>query len=285
MKQGSIVFVPSGGLANRMRAIASAYNLAQNVNSSLRIYWFQDWALHAPFNRIFEPNEKYQITESTLSDKIIYDRARRKNLWIPALPQKIIFERHIKEEMITPLKNQGFDFELWARGRNCYMSCYQVFGEFPDSLYQELFHPVKEIMHIVEERKKHFSKHTIGLHIRRTDHTEAARRSPLSLFERHIKQEIKICEDCRFFLATDSEDVKQRLLNLFGERIITSPEDASRDNITGIRGGLADMWTLASTRKIYGSALSSFSPMAASIGGVPLQVVDTDLISNPINCP
>jgi hypothetical protein len=34
------------------------------------------------------------------------------------------------------------------------------------------------------------------------------------------------------------------------------------------------MWTLAATQKIYGSAGSSFSPMAASIGGTPLEICD-----------
>lgn len=285
MKQGRLFLIPRAGLANRMRAIASAYTLTQKINSTLQIIWFQDWALGAPFYSIFQPSPLLSVRDATFKDKLLYSRAYKKNIWIPALPQKFLFDRRISELEISPLKEKGFDFESWAKGHQCYMTCYQVFGNFSDSLYQQLFHPVKEVMKIVDERKTQFTEHTIGLHIRRTDHTEAARRSPLSLFIKHIKQEIDTHEDSCFYLATDSNQVKQELIHLFGERIITSSEDASRDNITGIRGGLADMWTLAATQKIYCSALSSFSPMAASIGGVPLQVVDTDLISNPINCP
>ncbi len=284
-KKGSLTLVPSGGLANRMRAIVSAYALTKAIESKLKVIWFQDWALHAPFHSIFEPIELFPVREATCYDKIIYDRARRKNIWIPALPQRIIFERHIKEQMITPLKNQCFDFESWAQGHRCYMSCYQVFGSFPDTLYHQLLHPVKEVIQIVDERRSQFSEYTIGLHIRRTDHTEAARRSPLELFIKNIKKEIENNNNCSFFLATDSNEVKSELTSLFGKRIITSKEEALRNNIEGIRGGLADMWTLANTTKIYGSALSSFSPMAASIGGIPLEVVDTNLPSNPINHP
>ena len=48
---GKITFVPVGGLANRMRAVASAVTLAAKTDSELSIVWFQDWALNAPFGR------------------------------------------------------------------------------------------------------------------------------------------------------------------------------------------------------------------------------------------
>lgn len=38
-----ITLVPSGGLGNRMRAIASGIALAEAANTPLRIVWFQDW--------------------------------------------------------------------------------------------------------------------------------------------------------------------------------------------------------------------------------------------------
>lgn len=50
-----ITFVPVGGLANRMRSIASVITLAQQTKSYVNIIWFQDWALHAPFHKLFEP--------------------------------------------------------------------------------------------------------------------------------------------------------------------------------------------------------------------------------------
>lgn len=39
---GKITFVPVGGLANRMRAVASAVMLAGKTKSELSIIWFQD---------------------------------------------------------------------------------------------------------------------------------------------------------------------------------------------------------------------------------------------------
>lgn len=271
---GSLLFVPSGGLANRMRAVASAYELCKKVDSTLQVLWFQDWALSAPFHSIFEETPLVAIREATILDHLLYDRARKKNFFLPALPQRILFQRHIKEQDVTPLKKQSFDFEQWARGKHCYMSCYQVFGTFPDERYQQLFHPVKAVMDVVDGYRSLFNSHTIGLHIRRTDNAESIAKSPTALFINKVREEVDQHDDTKVFLATDSTEVKREFIAAFGSRIITPKEDACRDSISGIRGGVVDLWTLASTQKIYGSAGSSFSPMAASIGGVPLEIMN-----------
>ena len=271
---GSLLFVPSGGLANRMRAVASAYELCKKVDSTLQVLWFQDWALSAPFHSIFEETPLVAIREATILDHLLYDRARKKNLFLPALPQRILFQRHIKEQDVTPLKKQSFDFEAWACGKRCYMSCYQVFGTFPDERYQQLFHPVKAVMDVVDGYRSQFNSHTIGLHIRRTDNAESIAKSPTALFINKVREEVDQHDDTKVFLATDSTEVKREFIAAFGSRIITPKEDACRDSISGIRGGVVDLWTLASTQKIYGSAGSSFSPMAASIGDVPLEIMN-----------
>ena len=267
------MFIPSGGLANRMRAIASAYALTQETGSDLQVVWFQDWALNAPFHSVFVLPAQIRLREATLTDKLLYDRARRRNLWLPALPQRLLFERHIKEQMVTPLKKQNFDFKDWAHGHRCYMSCYQVFGDFSDSLYSILFHPVKEVIDNVNRFREQFSSHCIGLHIRRTDNIESINQSPTNLFIDKVKEEIDTHADTTVFLATDSDEVKNELRKIFGTRIITPNKEACRNNIEGIRGGLIDMWTLSTTQKIYGSVGSSFSAMAASIGGTKFEMV------------
>lgn len=275
MKKGSLKFIPVGGLANRMRAIASAYQLCKEVDSMLHILWFQDWALSAPFNSIFEQTPLLNISEASGMDFLLYDRARRRNFHIPALPQWLLFERRINEIEVSPLKEQGFDFAEWARGHRCHMSCYQSFGSFPNTLYKQLFHPVSEVISQVDRYCSQFSEHTIGLHIRRTDNIDSIKFSPTSLFINKVKEEIDLHADTRVFLATDSEEVKQELLEQFGFRVITSKKSASRDSIEGIRGGLTDLWTLSATHKIYGSTGSSYSCMASSIGGKPLEILQT----------
>ncbi len=270
--KGSLTLVPAGGLANRMRAVASAYRLCLAVGSRLHVVWFRDWALNAPFADIFEPIAApgIDLCEAGVADAIVNGRPRRRNLWLPALPQALAYQRRIYEKSVTPLKQRGFDFEAWAAGRRCYMSCYQEFGAYPDDTYRLLFRPVASVMRSVEANAGLFADYTIGMHIRRTDHGEATAQSPTSLFIEAGRRELAAPPGLKIFLATDAQGVKAELTAEFGSRVITAAAAASRSSADGIRGGLADMYTLARTQRIYGSAGSSFSPMAARIGGVEM---------------
>lgn len=278
MRKGRIMFVPVGGLANRMMATASAYTLAKRIDSTLQILWFQDWALSAPFTSIFKASEIINVKDASFTDKLLYDRARKKNLWLPSLPQKLLFERRMEENHLFNMNHQHFDFDQWAQGYHCHMSGFCQFEEYPDDLYRKLFKPVDEVMEGVNRNREQFSSHTIGLHIRRTDHVQAIANSPDQLFIEQVEKEIEQYADTKVFLATDNNQVKDTFRKHFGNRIITPTEEARRDSINGIRGGLVDMYTLASTCQIYGSAGSTFSPMAARIGGCAIEILSSKKI-------
>ena len=275
MNTGKLLFVPSGGLANRMRAMASAWQLAVHTGVKVETVWFCDWALNAPFHSIFEPIENAEMVarEAKAWEQLTLDRPRKRNFRIPLLYQQLRFAQRIDEWQVTPLKNKGFDFNKWAAGKNSYMSCYQDFGHVPNSVYKHLFHPVGHILEEMQGYHEQFSAHTIGMHIRRTDNMESIERSPLSLLIDAAQREIDLHDDTRIFLATDDEGTKTALKAEFGNRIITSSKPAARNSIAGIRGGVAELWMLASTATIYGSAGSSYSVMASKIGGNKLEVL------------
>ena len=110
---GKITFVPVGGLANRMRAVASAVMLAGKTKSELSIIWFQDWALNAPFYQLFKPvdREVACLRDASRLDYALLDRPRSKNFHFPLLFQKLLFKSCLYERSITPLCNRHFDFE------------------------------------------------------------------------------------------------------------------------------------------------------------------------------
>lgn len=269
MNKGSLLLVPSGGLANRMRAMVSAWQSCLRVNSRLQVVWFQGWGMHASFNDLFEsiPEEKLKLREAQFWDYIVNDRPRRHNLWLPAIPQYLYYLGGGKNELhIASLRDNGFNFDEWIRGHRRYMSCYDEFGKFPDKCYAELFHPNRKVMEIVNAYESLFSNYTIGMHIRRTDNIDSIQQSPTELFVEAGRREQAEHPNLTIFLATDSEEVKRHMRQEFGDRVITSTHEASRDSVQGIREGLADMWTLSRTNRIYGSAGSSFSVMASRIG-------------------
>ena len=111
------------------------------------------------------------------------------------------------------------------------------------------------------------------MHIRRTDNALSIEHSPLDLFFDCLDQELAAHSDLCIYLATDSEEVKQAMRARYGERIVCAESKADRSTTEGIREGIADLWTLARTQKIYGSFHSSFSELAAELGNIPLKTV------------
>ena len=93
-KKRGITLVPVGGLANRMRAIASAVELSRICNCGLNVYWFRDKGLNAHFRDVFcaMEDDRIRIIEENFFNKVLFDRPRKHNLWIPLLPQKFIFD-------------------------------------------------------------------------------------------------------------------------------------------------------------------------------------------------
>ncbi|MDO5446586.1 MAG: hypothetical protein Q4F34_02270 [Prevotellaceae bacterium] len=153
------------------------------------------------------------------------------------------------------------------------MSAFSKFQDFDDSLYSFLFQPVDEVEERIKVLTSSFSDHTFGFHIRRTDHAVSIAESPTQLFIDKAKECIDTYSDCRLFLATDDESEKEEFRRLFGERLITSSDAASRNSIDGIRGGVAEMWSLSKAQQIYGSSRSTFSILASKIGAIPLTVL------------
>lgn len=282
MSLSKLTFVPSGGLGNRMMAIASAYTLTINMRGgNLRILWFRDWALNAPFSSIFRPLQIDNITlcEQTFKHLIFNDRPRRKNFYIPFLLEKINYDFRLNENEVYRLGKENFDFEQWATGKTNWMSCFSKFGDFDNSLYSHLFKPVSEVDEKIKELTNDFTEHTFGFHIRRTDHSISTTESPTQLFIDKAKECIDLHSDCRLFLATDDESEKQKFRHLFGTHLITSPNEASRSNIEGIRDGVSEMWALSKTQLIYGSSHSTFSMLASKIGGTPLVVLKRIIVA------
>ena len=100
------------------------------------------------------------------------------------------------------------------------------------------------------------------------DTTESAR----TLFET-IDKELEANAELSVFLATDSEAVKADMRKRYGKRILTAEAAADRNSVSGIQDGILDLYTLAGTRRIYGSFRSSFSELAAELGNIPLTTV------------
>lgn len=273
--KGSLYFVPLNGLGNRMRAMASACHLAAQTGIRLHTVWFKDYALNASFHEIFNPIPDMEVAEAGIIDKVLCMDPCFKNLGIPILLERILFQQTMDCWKVNIMLHDGIDFnyQQWVKGKRSKMSCFSEFGNPPVSLYPRLFKPVDSVKSEVERRINNFSSHTIGFHIRRTDNNESIANSPIRLFIEAGEREISEHDDTKIYLATDDQPTKRAMRSHFGDRVLISSRPSSRTSLEGILDGLADMYTLAYTSVIYGSYGSTFSDVAAKVSKVGTKLI------------
>ena len=153
------------------------------------------------------------------------------------------------------------------------MASFHPFFRYDKELFNNLFLPNGQIRKKINDRCSGFSDYTIGVHVRRTDNILSVNESPIELFYKYIDDELKNHNGMTIYLATDSENVKRDFRNRYGNLVITSDNEADRGSVEGIQDGIVDLYSLSETSRIYGSYGSSFSELAAEIGGIPLTIV------------
>lgn len=265
-----MTFIPVGGLANRMRSIHSAISLCEN--DDLQIYWFKDQGLNCRFEHLFKPIPlpHVMLKEASFRDKILYDRPRKKNLYIPKLYQRLRFDACLYED--ETMKGR-LDYQQWKKKyESVYLASYNQFYP-PTTDLKDLFIPIESIQNKIENVCSAYTMQTVGIHIRRGDHDIAIRKSPIELFIAEMEKEIEKEPLTNFYLATDSEAEKAILIKRFGVRIITSKNAAIRNTTEGIQNAVVDLYALSRTHKILGSFYSSFSEIAAQLGSCKLQIL------------
>lgn len=270
-----ITLVPVGGMANRLWSMASGISLAHACHTPLRIVWFKDQGLNCDFKQLFRPiqDERAALQEGGLCDMLRFDRPRRKNLCFPRLWQKAAFAHCMYEEDERLLMEHHFDFPQWVGKRDAYIASYRRFFPYPPTSCSTLFHPIEEIATRIDRVTSDFTPQTIGIHLRRTDHIYSIEESPLSLFIKTIEKEIEANDRINFYLATDSQEDKQRLKKQFGSRILTYDCELSRNSLEGMQAGVVELWALSRTAKIIGSHRSTYSQLAAELSGIECQMI------------
>lgn len=134
----------------------------------------------------------------------------------------------------------------------------------------KLLRPIQEHLNNLTD-KLEFNSHTIGLHIRRTDHYIAIENSPINLFEDVISKELISNSKSNFYLASDDPIVLGHFKSRFGEAIKFIDKHFGRDSKEGIIDGILELYLLSRTRKIYGSYWSSYSKIAGRISNIAVE--------------
>ena len=67
------------------------------------------------------------------------------------------------------------------------------------------------------------------------------------------------------------DEVKESLKSKYPNRIITLMDDTDRNSLEGMKFAVLDLFCLSKTNKIIGSVGSSYSQIAAEIGGIEVE--------------
>lgn len=265
----TLTLVPQGGLCNRLRAILSALSLVeeQRLDADIRVGWSADSECAARFDQLFLPLDSPHLQ---IASRRWYDRPiTRQNLHWPALVRR---GKYAAQFSNTPPAVDLLQRLLQPGCGPVYVSTGIAFCDYSPRYIRSL-RLQAHLQHEVERLSNAFDAHTIGVHIRRTDHTTAIAESPDHLFEEALHDAINADPDARFFIATDDTALKTRLAARFPGRITSQDCRGTRSDLRGMEEAVVDLWTLARCSRIIGSYWSSFSDTAAELGGIPLTVI------------
>lgn len=287
-EKSPVLFInPIGGLANRMRLLAGGIALAKVLNVDYRIVWLRNWEVYAKFEDLFTMPSEIDGRISypgQLRYGLLYSSPRRKNIYITKLtlrryglsflggyePYFSLSALDNSESIVRNMFKQGF-----MRRCKCFLQGGTVIYPFEEKAYRCLFVPADDICCRIEERVALLGHKRYGVHIRRTDNAQSIVNSPDDLFLKKMTGLIDQEPDVRFYLSTDSEDVKTKFKRKFGDRVVCSKQVARRDTVEGMKEAVVELFTLSNTQAILGSYFSSFSEAAALLGDIPLLQVKT----------
>lgn len=267
-----LTVVPCGGLANRMRAIASGIALADSTNRELQVVWNANSDLNAPFNLLFnDTNLPFGIkTPNRLSYHIFFEGPRLKNFFLPKLISKLkgtliwnITEDLTNEKVLNIVDGHNGDVII--------NSGLQFYDFKPEILWGNLTFSER-----VLSRKESIlmnRKPDVTVQIRRTDNWISIDNSPLQLFEDKISELLLANPHTEIFLATDDNETKTYLTDRFPGNIIVNRNEATRKTPEGMIDAAAEFLIMSQSDRIYGSYWSSFSEIAAVYGDTTLEVV------------
>jgi hypothetical protein len=178
------------------------------------------------------------------------------------------------DSMVNDVLENRLDLQKEVnKATKTFICSYEELNYFDLPDYQ-LFKPSAAIQKKIDSVALQFNASTIGIHIRSTDHLTSLKNSPFFLFEEKIREELMGNPNTNFFLATDNEAYRNRLVQKFGnDKILFHTKVFRRDLSEGIQDAVVDLFCLSKTSKIYGSYYSSFSYVAGRIGQVPVQIL------------
>lgn len=265
-----IIIEPIGGLANRMRVIASGIWLKNELNTDLIVIWNENYELNCPFNLLFESSDTFKIISKPMSYRYL-----KSSNEIGLFKRALITLKNRLIGIDYCITEYSFPSDTWIgtnilgtllgkKDKNIYIQTCQEFGNNLSSFKYLI--PIKKIKDKINIITKDFNQFAVGVHIRRTDNAISIEKSPIDLFIKAMEERLVIEKNTKFFLCSDDHEVEETIISTFGNsNIIINKKENSRITINGMQDAVTDLFCLSCTNEIFGSYWSSFTEIAAKL--------------------
>lgn len=281
-KQSALVtLIPQGGIACRLRTIASTIHYTQKYERQLEILWQLSDDFPCPHERLFtlsprltSENGGVRIRTARWKDYITCAPPEPKNLFL-TWPFVVLNYDHTEKlrndskhlpEQIAELKSILSD-----QKESLLLSSSVSLGSVPH-MY-ELIEPTVEVNNILRSRMSGWQGNVVGVHINRTVPEGNVNDCPTELIIRRMQKMIEEDSEVRFFIATRSREEKERLAAIFKDRVYVPFSTQPPKSTKGIVESFGELLALSHTSYILSTKGSTFSEVAADIGGVDLEIL------------
>lgn len=274
-----IIAEPTAGIGNRILMLLSVIYLCEIYHRKLIVLWNNNSDLNAEFEDLFQLSEEIRVIRVT-TDSIRKKMCRR--IYSYFVRRKIrkradfIFDSNEIKEQDIEIKQQWL-LRKMEEDSIIYIRSWKGIVDFAGKEVK-LMSNLKTAKGVIEQGNhlyRRISADTIGLHIRRNDHTLAIKNSPVELFCNIVNGEISKNGKIQIYLATDDREIEELFEQRYGDvMIIHQNKNFARDSKQGIIDAMIDMEALSRCQKIYGSYGSTFSRVASYKGGIPLIIVE-----------
>lgn len=268
-----IIVEPCAGLGNRLLGLASAHTVAEKLGRELVVMWKREVGCNIRADELFDlPMQVIEISENGFKKEPI---ARWKGDRVKKQWRKKAGRFFSCDDVEQIKREQGYEalYRMIEQEPVVYIKAFGPICEVGAPDYAFL-RPAPGIMEKGAGLFERLTGNTVGVHVRRTDHTEAIANSPIDVFVEKMQQELAAEQETKFFVATDDATVREELRQKLPQATLIFPESGiiDRNSREGLRDALIEMLALSKCRKIIGSYNSTFSLLPSYIGNIPLVI-------------
>jgi len=264
-----IISTNIGGLSNRIKSLVCAFRIADIKQKEYGVIWEilntikkKNHILNCSFDKLFQNDillkniENYDEIEKYNSHSLYVDN----NDNIPKNFNN--FNSNCKKKFKSIYKSMSIDY---------------MFNKIPLELknkyivYFKILKPLDNLQKEIDSFSKKFNEKTISIHIRSWNRINESGRKNLFNLDNFEKEIEKYDETYNFYLASDCQEVKDKLNKKYGNRILIYPRktnlDNSRNFSEAIQEDLIELYLLSKNKIIIGSHFSTYTEVAWWLGG------------------